>query len=727
MPGFSWRRFVVVFIVTLITLVALASVAAFAYARMNDGRILPGVTISGIDVAGLTPAQAQQKLAGTLPDVSAGTLLLTVGSVHDQIRYAEIGRQYALDDSIERAMSVGREGTPLDQLAQQLQTMMGGVTLNPSIEYDAQQLEARVAAAVATAQSTPVNAQIVFQNGEYVVTPSADGQAVDGDAALAQAIAALNTSDTADTAVTIEATTVPAEITTPDAEAAVGRAIAVTAQPLYMSIGATTETISANTLRGWVRLEETGPGQWSLVVERAPIEQLIAVLKSEVDQPAVDAEFRFDGGEPVAVAGQTGYEVDGTTAVENVYVALNDRGNGTPVDRVTLPVITTLPAFTTDEAESLVSRVQLLGEWTTRYIPSEANSNGQNIRRPTELINGYVVQPGEEFDFVDVAGPITKANGYGDGAAIIHGKTRGEGVLGGGLCSASTTVFNAALRAGFEIGARRNHAYYIDRYPVGLDATIWISGSYVQTVEFFNDSEYPVVIRGINKKRSVTYEIWGVPDGRTVQLSNPIVTNERKSKSYYEFTDELPARVQERKEYGADGFVSVVTRTVRDASGNIIHTDTLRSNYRKVDAITLVGRAPGDPPAGTRIPVSQGLPPAGPIPTPTPNPTPTPDPTPRPDPTPAPDTQPSARIQVTGISDLTASLRSRDAAPGWSYSWDFGDGNGGSGRNVSNTYSAAGTYTVTLTVTDEDGDSDQSTKQVTVTAPAEGGAEGSGS
>ena len=59
-------------------------------------------------------------------------------------------------------------------------------------------------------------------------------------------------------------------------------------------------------------------------------------------------------------------------------------------------------------------------------------------------------------------------------------------MLGGGLCSASTTLFNAALRAGFEMHARRNHAYYIDRYPVGLDATIWISGSYVQTMSFAN-------------------------------------------------------------------------------------------------------------------------------------------------------------------------------------------------------------------------------------------------
>ena len=67
--------------------------------------------------------------------------------------------------------------------------------------------------------------------------------------------------------------------------------------------------------------------------------------------------------------------------------------------------------------------------------------------------------------------------GLREGGAIINGRTEPQGALAGGICSCSTTLFNAALRAGFEMGARRNHYYYIDRYPLGLDATVFISGS----------------------------------------------------------------------------------------------------------------------------------------------------------------------------------------------------------------------------------------------------------
>jgi vancomycin resistance protein YoaR len=132
--------------------------------------------------------------------------------------------------------------------------------------------------------------------------------------------------------------------------------------------------------------------------------------------------------------------------------ALQARAQGAasgPGTAVELEMATVAPEFTADQAQALVGKVQKLGSWTTRYDSSSHNGFGKNIRRPTNLIDGTVVQPGETFDFLAVAGPITVRNGYTDGAAIIHGNSVLDGVLGGGLCSSSTTLFIAALRAGF--------------------------------------------------------------------------------------------------------------------------------------------------------------------------------------------------------------------------------------------------------------------------------------
>ncbi|CAN5795842.1 VanW family protein [soil metagenome] len=644
--GFNWRRFLISFAISLVLLVVIVVGAAFAYARANDGRVLPGVSVAGVSVAGMTRAQAEAELRAVLPEIRTGNLLLRVGTVEQTIPYSAVQRDYDLAAILDQAMAAGRAGNLLEQLAQQMRTILGGVAFEPAVNYDVQELTRRVTEAVSAANVEPVNAGIAYVNGEYVVTPAVDGQMVDQAQAVAQAMAAVGSGTPDDTTVIIESVVSAPEIPTAAAQSVVERATLIGTEPLLLTVASETSTIPATTLRPWIQVEEEAPGVWQLVVSEDAVNQYVAQLKLQVDQPAVEAQFSFEGGVPVAVAGQIGNEVDAIASTQMIIAALNGRADGFPSGLLTLPVLVTTPELTTEEAEALVGRVEMLGTWTTKYVPSVSNADGVNIRRPASLIDGHVVQPGEEFDFVDVAGPITRDNGYGDGAAIVRGNTRPEGILGGGLCSASTTLYNAALRAGFEMGARRNHAYYISRYPVGLDATIWISGSYVQTMEFTNDTGYPVVVRSVNKKRSVTFQVWGVSDGRTVRLSDPVVTNEREAGNFYVFTDTLSPRQTERAEYPADGFSSVVVRTVRDAAGNIIHQDTIRSGYRKVDGIVLVGRLPGDPPAGTRIPYGD-LPPA---PTPTPGPTtppanpptngptnpPTTDPTPGPTKTPKP-------------------------------------------------------------------------------------------
>jgi PKD repeat protein len=376
---------------------------------------------------------------------------------------------------------------------------------------------------------------------------------------------------------------------------------------------------------------------------------------------------------------------------------------------VALTVVATEPDFTTAEAQAAVNKIVLLGTWTTHYIPSTLNGMGQNIRRPAQLINGTVIQPGHDFSFVGVAGPITVGNGYTDGAAIVHGKTKADGVLGGGLCSASTTMFNAALRAGFQMGARYNHAYYISRYPIGLDATIWISGASVKNMTFTNDSKYPIVIKSINKKRSVTFQVWGVSDGRTVRLSDPIITDPTEAQEWYQFTDTLAPRETNRVEFTSDGFNSEVTRTVRDANGNIIHQDTFRSRYKRTDGIILLGRYPGDPPANTKIPY-------GPLP-----PRPGPGPTPTPGPTQPPTDKPTAHFAWAPHATTPLRIKFTNTSSGaTSYSWDFGDGTSGTAISPGHTYAAPGDYHVTLTATNSFGSDTAETTVHVSAAPTPG-------
>ena len=298
----------------------------------------------------------------------------------------------------------------------------------------------------------------------------------------------------------------------------------------------------------------------------------------------------------------TATDVEVTT--DSIMGVLQDRAAGNVAGIATLTLSSVAPTFTTSAATAIAPRVKMLGTWTTNYIPSPLNGEGVNIQIPTSIIDGYVVEPGGLFDYLAVIGPITSPP-YTQGAAIVNGHTHLDGVLGGGMCSSSTTLFNAALRSGLEMKNRGNHFYYISRYPLGLDATVWISRARRLTMSFINDTAYPILIRGINEQGKVTFQIWGVDDGRTVELSEPLVENPVVAVDQVEYTDTLAPGVKKRTEFNTDGMEVTVTRTVKDSAGNVIHFDTFQSNYGTVNGITQVGRYPGDPPEGTTIPATQ--------------------------------------------------------------------------------------------------------------------------
>lgn len=237
-----------------------------------------------------------------------------------------------------------------------------------------------------------------------------------------------------------------------------------------------------------------------------------------------------------------------------------------------------------------------MSSWTTYYVPGEGNFWGANISIPARDIDRKVLAPGEWFDFWNAIGPVTTARGYGQGGAIIGGRSVADGAIAGGICSTSTTIFNAALRAGLEIGQRTNHYYYINRYPMGLDATVFQTDSYTLTMSFRNDTRSPIIIRSYTGAGFVRFDLWGVPDGRTVALTRPIVTNRRAAKETTVVSSDLKAGQARRVEYPHDGFDASVTRYVRDAAGTLIHQDLFNSAYRPVAGITEVGPRPATPP-----------------------------------------------------------------------------------------------------------------------------------
>jgi vancomycin resistance protein YoaR len=165
------------------------------------------------------------------------------------------------------------------------------------------------------------------------------------------------------------------------------------------------------------------------------------------------------------------------------------------------------------------------------------------------------------------------------------------------------------------MGDRRNHYYYIDRYPLGLDATVFISASGSrQTMSFTNDTGYPILIRGYGWHDGgsgyVKFELFSVPTGRQVSIQTGARQNIQRATDTVQMTSSLAPGVRQRIEYPVDGFQVTSVRTVRDANGTVIHRDTYYSNYARITGIVLVGRGSVAPkPDTTATPPPPSTPP----------------------------------------------------------------------------------------------------------------------
>lgn len=588
--GVPWRRLLLAFVLGLLLSAVVAGGAIYAYEQQYAGRILPNVHVGAIDVSGLTRDAARDRLAEAYAGYGQGTVRVTLAGNTTEIPYADFDRRADVDAMVDAAFAVGRAASPVDRLLGELRTVTKGATIAPSVVLDADKLRQRVHDIAQAAEWQAVDAGAVVTNDGFATTPSKAGQSVDEGTAAADAAAQLAAIDAPATVeLTLTATPIPPNVSDASAQLA-ARQAALMQNDIVLRDGQDTWTIPAATVHRWLSFTIINNRVRVAIDTKAVLAELKPLAK-KIDRAAVNATVKLSGSKIVfgkpSVDGRTFNPSKTTTAVVN---GLRNRAQGTlAVDAPIPPVLALVkPALTTEEARAAVPLMKPISSWTTNYQPSDRNGNGANIRIPTSTINGYVVAPGETFSFWKAVGPVTRELGYTDGGAIIDGHTEPQGALGGGICSASTTLFNAALRAGFQMGDRLNHFYYIDRYPLGLDATVFISASgQAQDMSWTNDTDYPVVIQGINGRAFVKFVLYSVPNGRTVTFTDPIVKNYTKAHTETRVDKTIPRGTTKQIEYATDGQDVWVTRQVKDRTGAIVHKETYYSHYATITGIIL--------------------------------------------------------------------------------------------------------------------------------------------
>ncbi|HEX6656010.1 MAG TPA: VanW family protein [Candidatus Limnocylindria bacterium] len=583
------RGFTLGFLATLLVGLMLLVGASVGVAVSHGDRIMPGVAIGGVSVGGMDRTAAGARLEAQLPSLSAGTLTLDVDGHVSSVPLGDLGRHYDIDATLDIAYGVARSGNPLADGLGRLRTMVGPTAAGEAVvAADHGAIEELVSSITQRFNREPKDATIRRAGPSFVAVPAVTGLTVDPDAlrnSLEQILAGTGRDLQLDALVTRRDPLVSSDQATEAARAA----SQVTAQPLILRGAGRKLSLSRAQLTNVVSFG-TIDGGWGMTLDPDAVEALLKPIGKQLASSPTNARYTWGAsGISGVIPAQPGRKLKIDASLANVTAALQARASGASAPSATLAVGVAKPNLTTAAARAAMPKMRVLGTWTTYYVPGEGNFNGANISIPAQDINGQMLAPGEWFDFWRGIGPITTARGYGYGGAIIGGRSVANGALAGGICSTSTTLFNAAMRSGLQIGDKTNHYYYIDRYPMGLDATVFQTDTYEVNMTFRNDTANPIVIRSYTGFGFVRFDVWGVPDGRSVSLSTPVKSNYRTARETTVFNPNLPPGTAIRREYMHDGFDTSVTRWVRDAKGNIIHQDTWYSHYSVVNGVTEVG------------------------------------------------------------------------------------------------------------------------------------------
>ncbi|MBI2914545.1 MAG: VanW family protein [Firmicutes bacterium] len=145
------------------------------------------------------------------------------------------------------------------------------------------------------------------------------------------------------------------------------------------------------------------------------------------------------------------------------------------------------PRTATGEIQPSSYRFELSSYST--YFDQGNRNRARNIALAAGLLDGVILEAGEIFSFNRIVGPRTRERGFKEALEII-GQEFVPGI-GGGVCQASSTLYNVALLAGLEIVERRNHTRPLSYVGLGRDATVY---SDVVDLKFRNTFPFPVLV-----------------------------------------------------------------------------------------------------------------------------------------------------------------------------------------------------------------------------------------
>ncbi|HET7269522.1 MAG TPA: peptidoglycan binding domain-containing protein, partial [Rubrobacter sp.] len=174
----------------IIIICAIIAVLVAADFWLNTGKIHRGVEVGSVSLGGKTPSEARQAVRdqamGPLKEIEFN------GPEHFTRRADELGVDFNIDETVDKAYAVGREGNLLDRLSERLKASFGGATIPPDIDYRPAKARAEVREIAGQVDHQPREADMKVYGSEVEVTRSRDGYHLNTAATMASLDSAID-------------------------------------------------------------------------------------------------------------------------------------------------------------------------------------------------------------------------------------------------------------------------------------------------------------------------------------------------------------------------------------------------------------------------------------------------------------------------------------------------------------------------------------------------------
>jgi len=175
-PKKKWVKPVI--ILSILTLILLIFSMIFAIININSNKIISGISINNIEVSGLTKEEAKEKLETIIKEKTSKEIMLKYQDFETELSPELIEVKYDLDNAVDVAFQVGRNGNIFANNYTILFTLLGKKNIDININMNEEILEKTLKTAGANMPGAIKEASYYIEDDNLKITKGTKGIAI---------------------------------------------------------------------------------------------------------------------------------------------------------------------------------------------------------------------------------------------------------------------------------------------------------------------------------------------------------------------------------------------------------------------------------------------------------------------------------------------------------------------------------------------------------------------